>query len=286
MTSPADPAGTITSPANPRVRAALALRDRRGREVAGRLLVDGAREVARALDGGHRVELAFVDAAAEPSDEAAATLARLAAHGTELVAVGGAALARLAYGDRASGIIAVVVAPDTSIEGLIGRLAGTPDPLLVVVEDAEKPGNLGAIVRSADGAGATGVVAATDRGPAADPWNPNAVRASLGTVFTVPLAVAPTGDVLGRLRAAGLGIVAARVQAATLVQEVDLTGPVAIAVGNEARGLGPDWLAPDVVGVRLPMLGAADSLNVAATAAILLYEARRQRDAADRAKRR
>ena len=285
MTSPADPSGTITSPANPRVRAALALRDRRGREVAGRLLVDGAREVARALDGGHRVELAFVDAAAEPSDEAVATLARLAAHGPELVAVAGAALARLAYGDRESGIIAVVVAPDTSLEGLADRLAGTPDPLLIVVEDAEKPGNLGAIVRTADGAGASGVVAATDRGPAADPWNPNAVRASLGTVFTVPLAVAPTGDVLGRLRAAGLAIVAARVQAATPVQAVDLTGPVAIAVGNEARGLGPAWLAPDVVGVRLPMLGAADSLNVAATAAILLYEVRRQRDAADRVKR-
>ena len=116
------------------------------------------------------------------------------------------------------------------------------------------------------------------RAAAVDPWNPNAIRASLGTVFTLPLAVAPTDAVLELLRAAGLRIVAARVQATTPHHAEDLRGRLAIAVGSEALGLGPAWLAPDVAGVRLPMRGHADSLNVAATAAVLLYEARRQRD--------
>jgi TrmH family RNA methyltransferase len=122
------------------------------------------------------------------------------------------------------------------------------------------------------------VVAAVGSAPAVDPWNPNAIRASLGTVFTLPLAVAPTDAVLELLRAADLRIVAARVQATTPHHEADLRGRVAIAVGSEAFGLGPSWLAADVAGVRLPMRGHADSLNVAATAAVLLYEARRQRD--------
>ena len=278
MTTPGEPGGPITSAANPRVRAALELRGRAARQRERRLLVDGARETARALDGGLVVPTAFVDAAGPRDDEAAATLARLVAAGTEIVPLAGPALARLAYGDRPSGIVAVVEAPPTDLARLAGVLARLADPLLVVVEDPEKPGNLGAIARSADGAGAAGLVAATDRGPEADPWNPNAVRSSLGTVLTLPLAVAPAGEVLAWLRGAGFRIIAARVQASTPYHAADLRGRVAIAVGSEARGLGAGWLAPDVVGVRLPMLGAADSLNVAATATVLLYEARRQRD--------
>jgi TrmH family RNA methyltransferase len=280
VTGASRPGEPITSAANPRVRAALDLRSRGGRDRAGRLLVDGTRETARALDGGHLVKTAFVDGAGPRDDETAVTIARLAATGAEIVPLGGPALARLAYGDRASGIIAVVAMPAADLAHLDPFLAARPDPLVIVVEDAEKPGNLGAIARSADGAGAAALVAATARGPQADPWNPNAVRASLGTVFTLPLAIAPTEDVLAWLRRAGMRVVAARVQAATVHTAADLCGPVAIVVGSEAHGLGPAWLAPDVEGVRLPMLGAADSLNVAAAAAVLLYEARRQRDEA------
>ena len=270
----------VSSAANPRVRAAVALRDRRDRERTGTLLVDGTREIARALDGGVRFLEVFVDAAGPDDAATAAVLERLAATGAVATPVTGPALARLAFGDRASEIVAVVAAPSTDLDRLAAILATAEDPLVIVVEDAEKPGNLGAIARSADGAGATALVAAAGRAPAVDPWNPNAIRASLGTVFTTPVVVAPTADVLRVLRAASLGLVAARVQAARPYQAADLRGPLAIAVGSEAHGLGPDWLAPDVVGVRLPMLGHADSLNVAATAAVLLYEARRQRDTA------
>lgn len=270
----------LTSAANPRIRAALDLRGRRGRDRTGSLLVDGWREVARALDGGVEIVEAFVDAAGARDEGGAATVARLAELRIDVVQVAGPALARLAYGERSSDVVAVARAPDTSLLRLRGLVARVADPLVVVVEDAEKPGNLGAIARSADGAGATALVAATGRGPTADPWNANAVRASLGTVFTLPIAVAATDDVLAWLREAGIRIVAARVQATSTYHETNLRGAVAIALGSEAHGLGPGWLASDIAGVRLPMRGRADSLNVAAAASILLYEARRQRDVA------
>lgn len=279
MSHPGAPEGAITSTANPRVRAAAALRDRRARQRSGRILVDGTREVARALDGGARVAEAFVAADARREGAVAELVDRLAVAGVPLTTVGGPALARLAFGDRASGIVAVVEAPPTDLDRVADLLTTVPDPLVIVVEDAEKPGNLGAIARSADGAGATALVAAVGRAPAVDPWNPNAIRASLGTVFTLPVAVAPTDAVLDLLRRSGVRIVAARVQASSAHHATDLRGRVAIAVGSEALGLGPAWLAPDITGIRLPMLGHADSLNVAATAAVLLYEARRQRDA-------
>jgi TrmH family RNA methyltransferase len=277
MTSPGHPDGPISSAANPRVRAALELRDRGGRERSRRLLVDGAREVARALEAGSAIIEAFVNA--EPRDEESiAVIGRLAAAGVPLVEVAGAAATRLAYGDRRSEVVAVVAMPPTDLAHLAGAVDGVQDPLVIVVEDPEKPGNLGAIARSADGAGAAALIAATDRGPAADAWNPNAVRASVATVLSLPIAVAPTREVLAWLRDRRIRVVAARVQAAAHYDATDLRGPLAIAVGSEAYGLGPAWLADDIVAVRLPMRGRADSLNVAAAAAVLLYEARRQRD--------
>jgi RNA methyltransferase, TrmH family len=270
-------ADVITSAANPRIQAALGLRERRGREESGRLLVDGTREILRALEAGLAVREVFV-AEGDRSPDATAIVERLAALGVPLVAVAGSAWSRLAYGERGSETVAVVEAPPTDLARLEGILADAVDPLLIVVEDAEKPGNLGAIARSADGAGATALVVAVHAGAPADPWNPNAVRASLGTVFSLPLAIAPTRALRPWLQEHGVRVVAALVQAAADYRDVDLRGPVAIVVGSEATGLSGDWLGDGVVGVRLPMLGRADSLNVSTAAAVLLYEARRQRD--------
>jgi TrmH family RNA methyltransferase len=278
MTGTGRRAEVITSAANPRIRAALTLRERRGRSESGRLLVDGTREVLRALEAGLTVREAFI-ATGPHQPEAEAVVARLAAAGVPLVGVAGAALSRLAYGERGSEIVVVVDAPPTDLVHVESLVALRRDPLLIVVEDAEKPGNLGAIARSADGAGATALIIAVQQEPAADPWNPNAVRASLGTVLSLPIAVAPTPILLPWLRERRIRIIAARVQAATDYREADLRGPVAIAVGSEADGLGAEWLAEDVEAIRLPMLGRGDSLNVSAAAAVLLYEARRQRDA-------
>ena len=179
-------------------------------------------------------------------------------------------LGRLAYGDRSEGLVATVRVPDLSLDGL----DLPPDPLVVVLEAVEKPGNLGAVLRSADGAGADAVILAD---PGTDPFNPNAVRASLGTIFATPLAAAPSGEVRAWLAAAGIRILAARVDGAVDYTGADLRGSCAIVLGSEAGGLTDAWSGDGVTAVRLPMLGVADSLNVSIAAAVLLYEARRQR---------
>ena len=264
----------ITSTSNPAVRAAAALRDRRDRETNGLSLVDGGRELRRALEAGFEIVEAFACPPLVAGDDARLALSLLEERSipTRLVTPG--VLARVAFGDRTEGLVGVVRVPDLALAALEPRLSAAP--LLAVVESIEKPGNLGAILRVADGAGVDAVIAAD---PRTDCFNPNAIRASLGTIFTVPLAAASTPAVLEWLRARRISVVAARVDAARPYTGADLTAPVAIVLGSEAVGLSPGWTEPDVTGVRLPMRGAADSLNVATAAAILLYEARRQRDA-------
>ncbi len=265
MTDPA----AITSTRNPRVTATAALRDRRARDEAGLTLVDGVRELSRALDGGARIGEVFVDTASL-SAEGHAVAERARGAGATITSVGPTVLERLAYGDRSEGLVATVAIPDLGL----AALELPPDPLVVVLEAVEKPGNLGAVLRSADGAGADAVILAD---PRTDPFNPNAVRASLGTIFATRLAAAPSGEVRAWLAAAGIQILAARVDGAVGYTDADLRGPCAVVLGSEADGLTGEWSGDGVTAVRLPMLGVADSLNVSITAAVLLYEARRQR---------
>jgi TrmH family RNA methyltransferase len=260
---------TITSAANPRIREAVRLRERRERARTGLTLVDGAREVARALDGGAEFVTAFVDGPALAAADS--NLAeRLRAASVPTTAVSSEVLAKLSFGDRSEGVVAVVRIPRRDLDGLVLP----DDPLLVVVEGVEKPGNVGAILRSADGAGANGLIAAD---PRTDLYNPNAIRASLGTIFAVPVAEATSPATLDWLVAHGVRPVAARVDATLPYSDADLRGPVALVLGSEAHGLAETWNDPRVLGVRIPMAGIADSLNVSVAAAILLYEARRQR---------
>ncbi|HSL75594.1 MAG TPA: RNA methyltransferase, partial [Candidatus Limnocylindrales bacterium] len=181
------------------------------------------------------------------------------------------AFAKLAFGDRTDGIVAVVRIPSMRLDDL----TLPHEPLVVVLEGVEKPGNLGAVLRSADGAGADALIAAS---PRTDLMNPNAIRASAGTIFSVPIAAAPTDEVIDWLRARSIRIVATLVDAERLYTDADLTGGVAVAFGSEAAGLTDAWSASGIEAVRLPMRGIADSLNVSVSAAVVLYEARRQRD--------
>lgn len=270
---PGPPPSVISSTSNPRIRDVLRLRDRRGRAAAGLTLVDGLREVQRALDAGVAIELAYVGPAAARG-AGPAVRDRLATAGIPIVEVGEAVEARLAFGDRVEGIVAVVRPPALGLADL--RIP--PSPLLVVLEGVEKPGNLGAVLRSVDGAGADGLIAAD---PLADLWSPNAIRASLGTIFGVPTAVATSDAVIAWCRERAIRLIAARVDATTTYTDADLTGPLALVLGSEATGLTDAWRRAGVEGVRLPMHGIADSLNVSVAGAVLLYEARRQRDAAD-----
>jgi TrmH family RNA methyltransferase len=268
MTAMSAPA--LVSPSNPRIRSVARLRDRRERDATGLTLVDGAREVRRALDSGADVVEVFVCEPLLAGEDARAALDALQARSVPVTSTSETAFAKVAFGDRAEGILAVVRMPPRTPDDL----ALPTEPLIVVVEGVEKPGNLGAVLRSADGAGADALIAAS---PRTDLANPNAIRASAGTIFAVPVAAAPTADVIDWLRGRGVRIVATRVAADRLYTDADLTGPVALAFGSEADGLTSAWHAPDIEAVRLPMDGIADSLNVSVSAAVLLYEARRQR---------
>lgn len=268
MASPTPP--VLTSAANPRVRAAVALRERRERDRTGLTLIDGARELRRALDAGVDVVEVFVCEPLLAGSDARAALDRLHERGTPIRPTTETVLARLAFGERAEGLVAVASIPATSL----ADLALPADALIAVIEGLEKPGNLGAVLRSADGAGVDAVVAAS---PRTDLFNPNTIRASAGTVFTVPLASAPTDEVLAWLRGRDIRILAARVDAERLYTDTDLSGSVALVLGAEAAGLGGAWAGDDIEAIRLPMHGVADSLNVSVSAAILFYEARRQR---------
>ena len=264
----------VSSRQNPRFKAALALRDARERRARRRILVDGAREIGRALDSGVQPLEGWVATERLRSDAARALLPRLAAS-TEVIETTPELLARLAYGERDEGIVAVLEMPSTDL----GRLAQAlpKRPLVAVMERVEKPGNLGALLRSADGAGVNAVIVAD---PASDIWNPNAIRASLGTIFGLPVVACASAEALAFLRSNDIAIVAARVGASLDYDQADLTGRVALVVGAETSGLSDAWEGRGVTPVRIPMHGLADSLNVSASAAVLFDEARRQRRAA------
>jgi TrmH family RNA methyltransferase len=260
----------LTSTANPMVKTVARLRDRRERDRTGRTIVDGAREVRRALEAGATAEEAFVCTPLLQGEDARAALDGLEARSVPVRTTNEKVFEKLAFGDRTEGVLAIVRVPSTALDDL----DLPPDPLVVVLEAVEKPGNLGAVLRSVDGARADALIVASGR---TDLFNPNVIRASAGTVFSVPLAAAEADDVIAWLRGRGIRILAARIGAPVAYTDADLRGPLAIALGSEADGLTAVWDGEGIEAVSLPMHGIADSLNVSVTAAVLLYEARRQR---------
>jgi TrmH family RNA methyltransferase len=267
----------ITSTANPRVRQAARLREADDRRATGLTLVDGRRELARAATAGVEIVEIFIDADRPAAAEHEAWLAAVAGRGAVVVPLARRPFERIAFGDRNEGVVGVVRFAPRSLDALdtLGIPAGRP---VLVVEGVEKPGNLGAIIRTADAAGLAVIVSAGRT----DPSNPACIRASLGTVFSVPLAVATTAATLDWCRREGRRVVAATPTAATPWHAARLAGATAILLGSEAHGLSSAWSAAAAAGtihldtVALPMHGAADSLNVSATAAVLAYEALRQ----------
>ncbi|MHC4400478.1 MAG: TrmH family RNA methyltransferase [Planctomycetota bacterium] len=260
----------ITSLKNPRVKAAARLRDGRHRAKQRRILIDGARELARAIDAGVRLVEVFVCESRCEGGHARRVLARLPDCGADVVHVAPPVFEKLAFGHRPEGLLGVAEMPSPRLSDLV-----LPDePLVAVLEGVEKPGNVGAVLRSGDAAGLSALIIADGR---TDLYNPNAIRASLGTIFTVPVCTATAQETLDWLRRHKLAIYAARVDGSLPYTEADLRRPAAVVLGSEAEGLTEVWRADDVTAIQLPMLGAADSLNVSATAAVLFYEALRQR---------
>jgi RNA methyltransferase, TrmH family len=259
----------ITSPANPRIKQLVALRRRRARDESGVTLVEGRAEIELALAAGARPRALYhCPALAIPDGHDLTGRAREL--GADVVRVSRPVFEKISYREGPDGWLAVVPAVETSL----AHVTLGPRPLVLACAGLEKPGNLGAILRTADAAGVAAVIAAD---PVTDWSNPNVVRASKGTVFSVPIASAASAQVLAWIAAHGLQLVAATPEATRLVTEADLTGPTVLAVGAEQAGLPAEWLEHADVRVRIPMLGRADSLNVSASAAIITYEAVRQR---------
>jgi TrmH family RNA methyltransferase len=262
----------ITSLHNPRVKDAVRLRDRRHREKQQRIVIDGARELGRAIAAGVRIVEAFICEPLAIGDESRQTLQAIARCGCEVLPVNELVFEKLAFGQRVDGILGVAEMPRPTLQTL--TISGD-NPLIAVLEGVEKPGNFGAVLRSADAAGVSAVIAADGR---TDLFNPNAIRASLGTIFSMPICETTSGEVVAWLRERRFAMYAARVDGSAPYTEVDYRGPTAIVLGSEATGLSPVWTGQDIRAIRLPMLGAADSLNVSVTAAVLFYEALRQKD--------
>lgn len=260
----------ITSPQNPRVKQAVALREHRERSRSGLMLVEGYEEISLALDAsGSLLRLFYCpELLRDSAEEDLATRARN--RGAEILQVSERVFARLAYREGPDGWLAVFHALDTRLD----RLRLDLNPLLLVAESVEKPGNLGAMLRTADAAGVDAFISAD---PRTDLGNPNVVRASKGALFSVPVAQAETVDVVRWLREQHVVIVVATPEAADTYHELDLSGGVAIVVGTEKEGVSASWLDNSDYRASIPMTGRVNSLNVSIAAAVLVYEAVRQR---------
>lgn len=260
----------ITSLQNPRVKQLVKLRDRRPRDEAGVFLVEGYREIRRALEKQVKLQELYIAPEWFLGENEPALIAQAEAAGARVFELSKEAFAKVAYRERPDGLLAVAPQWRRSLEDL----ALKPEPFLLVVEAIEKPGNLGTILRSADAAGCDAVIVCN---PVTDIFNPNVVRASTGVLFSVPLVVSESEAVLAWLKAKGVHTVATTPAAEKIYSDVDLRGPLAVVMGSEQYGLSDFWLKNAATPVRIPMAGQADSLNVAMATIITLFEAVRQR---------
>ena len=261
----------LTSLSNPRVKAAVKLRQRSHRDDAGLMLIEGYREIHRALEHDYRpTQLFYCEDLWLKHENEPALVARCRDLGADLFPCSKPVFEKLAYRERPDGLLAV----GPQIVKRLADLTLPDDALLLVCEAIEKPGNLGTMLRSADASGAAAVIVCD---PCTDIHNPNVVRASTGTLFTLPVAQTTADELLPWLRANGFAILAATPHAEKLHFQQPLTGRVALCLGSEQYGLTDAFMRDAELRVRIPMLGVADSLNVSAAATILLAEAVRQR---------
>lgn len=264
----------ITSLQNPKIKDAIRLRDRKPREETGLFLIEGYRELKRALDTGCSLETLFFcpDFFLGENDWALVDRVR-----SQAIECSREVFAKLSYRDRPDGLLAVAPQIHRTLTDLSSHLATkAAAPFLVVAESIEKPGNLGTILRSCDAAGVDAVIVCD---PTTDIYNPNVVRSSVGTLFTQFILEADGRETLRFFKERGIAIAAATPHAKSEFTQVDLTVPVAIAVGTEQYGLSEEWMRQADIQLRIPMFGVADSLNVASATTLVLYEVIRQRRA-------
>lgn len=268
------PDEVISSTQNPKVKKVLNLRDKRDRDQTGLFLIEGFRELLRAQEGLWQVETLFICPELFLGENEPALIQSFVSAGTTVIPCTEKVFRHISYRDRPDGLLGVAPQKSKTLAELKYAIAKKSLPLLVVAEAIEKPGNLGTILRSSDAVGVDGLIVCDH---CTDIHNPNVVRASVGTLFSVPIVEAKGEETIAWLKEQGIAILAATPSAEHEFTQVDMARPVAIAVGTEQLGLSKRWMEQADIQVRIPMLGIADSLNVAMATTLLLYEALRQR---------
>ena len=258
----------ITSTQNAKVKHVVALQQKSAqRRKEGLFVVEGRRELMHCLEAGYEIAECFVlDKLADLAD-----LAPLGSLESLVSLVSPQVYEKMAYRGSTEGVIAVVRERQRSLDDL--QLSASP--LIIVLERVEKPGNLGAVLRSADAAKADAVIICD---PLTDLYNPNLIRSSIGAIFSVPCVACSSEDCIAFLKARGIQILTAQLQDSSLYYDTDMLRGTAIVMGTESTGLTEVWRQAADAHIRIPMLGQLDSLNVSVSAAILLFEAVRQRN--------
>jgi TrmH family RNA methyltransferase len=253
------------------------MRDNRARRKAGRVIVDGWRETALAIDAGLQLCGIYLSGSMSIEDQTATDpssryVLEHSAKSNLTTYVSDWIMEKIGYGQSSRGVVAEFVQPTLQLQ----KLKLPASPLILVLDRIEKPGNIGAVFRCADAGGLDAVLLCETH----DIFNPNAIRSSLGCVFHVPAAIGTQIEIEQFLLARSIRALAARVESSTSLWRADLGGPLAVILGSEAEGLGDRWQTlgdRPVEGIRIPMAGRADSLNVSVSAAVIAFEASRRR---------
>ena len=264
----------ITSLQNPKVKEVVRLRDRHDRDSTNQFLIEGYRELSRAMITKRKIDELFICPEFFLGTNENALIDAITKNGAKIIPCSKQVFAKLSYRDRPDGLLAIAPQQHLNLQDLEKILKNKLNPFLIIAEAIEKPGNLGTILRSADAVGVDALILCDK---CTDIHNPNVVRASVGTLFTVPVIEADGKTTLQWLKDHKIAVLAATPSAKTEYTKTDLKGPLAIAVGTEQYGLSELWMSQSDLQVSIPMLGVADSLNVATATTVLLYEALRQR---------
>lgn len=274
----------ITSAQNPRIKHLLTLQQKSSlRRSEGLFVVEGRRELEHCLAAGYEVNSIFCC----PELLGESPLPGRTVVEASIFSLPSSLYGKVAYRGSTEGVIAVIKERRLTLDSLLqssrtlpplqlerGQVGEAPSPLFIVLESVEKPGNLGAVLRSADAAGADGVIVCD---PLTDIYNPNLIRSSIGAVFTVPTVACTSEECILFLKQHGIRILTAQLQDSRLYYDTDMRQPTAIVMGTESTGLTQQWRDAADAHIRIPMMGRLDSLNVSVSAAILLFEAVRQR---------
>jgi RNA methyltransferase, TrmH family len=258
----------ITSAQNPYIKSLALLQEKsKERKKTGTFLIEGIREIELALKGGYELDTVLF----LPEITTEQQIQKLTGNQMQLIEISKEVYQKLAYRDTTEGVLAVAKAKSFSLSDL--KLP--QNPLILVAEAPEKPGNIGAMLRTADAANLDAVIIAN---PKSDMYNPNIVRSSVGCIFTNQIAVGTTAEIIDYLKSNNIDFYAATLQNSTSYHVQDYTTPTALVVGTEATGLSQEWRDNATQNIIIPMQGEIDSMNVSVAAAILIFEAKRQRN--------